>query len=214
MHAHIRYISSILLPACLAAQTPVPLPAPRTSDTVVVQIRVIRGEGAVHTAGARSPSALIVEVTDETGKPVEGAAVNFKLPASGPGGLFSNGLTSDLVIASPDGRASAPAMRCNNISGPFQIRVTAAKGQARAGLVVPQYLSEAQTPARNLTAPPDLPNPGRKWVKVAIIVAGAAAGSVAAGLAFGKRSASSSQQQAAPTALSVGPPVITVGGPQ
>jgi hypothetical protein len=38
-----------------------------------------------------------VEITDETGKPISGAAVSFHLPEDGPGGTFASGLRTDLV---------------------------------------------------------------------------------------------------------------------
>jgi len=213
MHARSIHFFCCLLPACLAAQTATSPEAAEGLEPVIVQIRVIRGAGAVHTIGSKTSAGLTVEVTNEIGKPVEGAAVNFRLPSKGPGGQFSNGLNTDLAITDPAGRATVSGMKWNTTPGPLEIRVTAAKGHARAGIVVPQYLSERPSAAKSAPPPAEVPNPGRKWVKVAVIVAGAAAGSVVAGLAFGRRS-SSAPEPASPPALSVGTPVITIGGPQ
>ncbi len=67
-------------------------------QVAILQIRVIEGEGAVHLPGARSSRPIAVEITDETGRPVAGAAVSFHLPEDGPGGAFVNGLRTEVVI--------------------------------------------------------------------------------------------------------------------
>jgi len=56
----------------------------------------------VHPAASRSARPITVEITEETGKPVAGAAVSFHLPEEGPGGTFVNGLRTEVVIT--DGR--------------------------------------------------------------------------------------------------------------
>ena len=45
------------------------------AQVAILQIKVVEGEGAVHPPGARSPRPLTIEITDETGRPVPGAAV-------------------------------------------------------------------------------------------------------------------------------------------
>jgi len=208
-----RPIFALLLPVALAGP-----PALRAEDgaatPILARIRVVQGQNAVHTAGARSAPVLTVEVTDETGKPVEGAAVSFRIPATGPGGLFPNGLTSDVVLTDARGRAAAGGVRWNRIPGPFQIRVTTVKGTARAGLAVPAYLADKPSdPAAKTTEPPGLPNPRRKWLMVAVIAGGVMAGSVAVGLVRRPGAATAAAAQSG-TALSVGPPTVTIGGPQ
>lgn len=212
MHTRSMRLLYCLLPAGLIAQTATSPENFQGPAPVIVQIRVIRGDKAVHTVGSKTSAGLTVEVTDEVGKPIEGATVNFRLPSKGPGGEFSNRLITDLAITDSAGRATVSGVKWNTIPGPFQIRVTAAKGEARAGIVVPQYLSERPSGSKTAPLAAEVPNPGRKWVKIAVIVAGAAAGSVAAGLALGRRSPSA-PEQASPPALSVGTPVITIGGP-
>lgn len=143
MYAWNRRFLSLGLASCLAAQTTVAPPPAATREVAILQIRVVEGEGAVQAAGSRATRGLSVEVTDETGKPVGGAAVNFRLPEEGPSGVFANGMKTEVVITSSDGRATLWGMQWNRVEGPFQIRVTAAKGQARAGTVIAQYLSRA-----------------------------------------------------------------------
>jgi len=73
--------------------------APALAQVAILQIRVIEGEGAVHLPGSRSPRPITVEITEETGKPVAGAAVSFHLPEGGPGGAFVNGLRTATGIS-------------------------------------------------------------------------------------------------------------------
>ncbi|MCL5742452.1 MAG: hypothetical protein M1541_00795 [Acidobacteria bacterium] len=133
---------SLALASGLAAQATTP-PQAAARQVAILQIRVVEGEGAVHAAGSRATRGLVVEVTDETGKPVGGVAVNFRLPDEGPSGLFANGMKTEVVITTSDGRATLWGMQWNRTEGPFQIRITAAKDQARAGTIVSQYLSQA-----------------------------------------------------------------------
>jgi hypothetical protein len=117
------------------------------AQIAVLQIKVVEGEGAVHPAGARIAHPLTVEVTDETGRPVAGAAVSFQLPPEGPSGLFSNGLRTDLILTDASGRASIHSVQLNRTGGQFRIRITAVKEQARAGAVSTQYIGENRSGA-------------------------------------------------------------------
>src|SRR5437764_4013393 len=121
---------------CLAAAT-IPL-----DGAVIVQLRVVEGEGSVYGTASRATRGLTVQVTDETGKPVDGAAVSFRLPDEGPSGVFSSGLRTEVVSTKADGRATVWGMQWNKTPGPFEIRITAVKDQARAGIVSAQYLSD------------------------------------------------------------------------
>jgi hypothetical protein len=58
----------------------------------IIQLRVIEGEGAVYAPGSRATRGITVQVTDETGQPLEGVAVSFRLPEEGAGGTFASGL--------------------------------------------------------------------------------------------------------------------------
>ena len=181
-------------------------------DPAGVQIRVVQGEGAVYVAGSRAPGAAVVEVTGESGEPLKDAAVSFRLPATGPAGTFPNGLTSDIVLTDSNGMAAAPRIQWNEVVGPAQIRITAAKGTASAGIVMTAWLSGSEKDAE---AEQDLAAlaPRRGWLKTIAVIAGVAAGSAIAGLALTKREAAVQAAASVPT-LAVGPPVITIGGPQ
>lgn len=191
------------LPSCLAAQSVVPVRtglAHSAPQAFVLQIRVVEGEGAVYPPGSRASRALTVEVTDETSKPVEGAAVSFRLPEEGPSGLFANGLRSDVVVTGMDGRASVRGMQWNRTPGPFSISITAAKGQVRAGTVVSLQISGDRVGSASTSR--------GKWLLVTLLAAGAAGGGVAAGWAVRSRSSRSAEES-----LSVGTPTISIGKP-
>ncbi len=96
---------------------PVALPA----ETVLIQIRVLEGEGAVSIAGAKATRPVTVQIIDETGKPVSGAGVTFRLPEESPTGFFDTGLKSEIQITSADGRASAWGVVWGEAAGPVKI---------------------------------------------------------------------------------------------
>jgi hypothetical protein len=163
-----------------------------------------------------------VEVTDETGKPVEGAAVSFHLPEEGPGGVFANGMRTEVAVTDSHGHASVHGLQLNRAPGPFQIRIVASKEQARAGMVSSQYIAEPGSGAAAGGHPATAGNSHgyRKWIVVAVLAAGGAAAGI---LVAGK--SGSAPAPAAPAALSappapvptvsltIGAPTITVGKP-
>ncbi len=177
------------------------------AQTVIVRLRVVEGDGAVHPAGSRSARPLTIEVTDETGQPIHGAAVSFRLPEEGPGGVFSNGLGTDVVISGSNGHASVHGMRLNRSAGPFEIRVTASKDQVRAGMVVRQFV--AGGPPGAAAKPPV----SRKWVVAGLIAAGALGGVLGATRGGGGPVASPGPPQPPPVVLTIGAPTVTIGKP-
>lgn len=130
--------------------------------------------------GSRATRGIAVEITDETGKPVEGAAVSFQLPADGPSGVFSNGSRSEIVTTKPDGSAAVWGMQWNRAAGAFEVRITAVKGTARAGIVCPQYLSASKAePAGG-----GLHLGSHKWLWIGVAIGGGVgAGALLAGRA-------------------------------
>lgn len=181
-----------------------------SAQVAILQIQVIEGEGAVHAPGSRSSRPLTVEIDDETGKPVAGAAVSFHLPEDGPGGTFTNGLRTEVATTDSHGRATLRGLQLNRISGKFQIRMVASKEQARAGAVSAQYISESQ--GGGASAPLARATHGRtKWIALAALAGGGAAVAVL----LGGKSSSAPPPVTAPPAptLTIGVPTITVGKP-
>jgi hypothetical protein len=176
-----------------------------SQDPAILQVRVIEGESAVYGIGSRATRGVTVQVTDETGKPVDGATVSFRLPEDGAGGTFASGSRTEIATTRPDGRAGVWGMQWNRIAGPFEIRITAVKGQTRAGTVCPQYLTDSPAASKPLARV----GPSRKWLWITLAVGGAAVGGIAATAAGGKPTAA----PAAAPGLTIGTPSINLGHP-
>lgn len=167
----------------------------------ILQIQVVEGEGAVHPQGARCPRPVTVLVTDESGRTVAGAAVSFHLPEGGPGGIFVNTLRTDVALTDARGRATVRAFHANHTPGQFQMRIIAAKEQARAGTVSLQYIGEARSSAAG----------HRKWIAIAAVAGGGALAGVLA--SHGSPPPQSVPALPPPPVLTIGLPGISVGKP-
>ena len=179
--------------------------------SVIVQLRVVEGEGITYRTGTRATRGLTVLVTDESGRPLDMASVSFRLPDQGATGTFSSGLRTEVVTTGPDGRASVWGMQWNKTSGTVEIHITAVKEQARAGIVSTQYLNDSVTPTAGGEGVFTASHGGHKWLWIAAI-AGLAAGGGYAGYAL-TRSGPSNSPNPAVAGLSIGAPSITVGHP-
>jgi len=180
--------------------------------SVIVQLKVIDGEGTVYRTGGRGTRGITVLVTDEAGQPVSGASVSFRLPDTGPSGTFTSGLRTEIVTTGADGRASVWGMQWNKTAGPMEIHITAVKDQARAGIVSTQYLNDtavSQAPQVGGDGTFKASHSGKtKW----FLIAAAVGGGAAAGMLFGRSHSSASDTTPAAT-LSIGGPTIIVGHP-
>jgi hypothetical protein len=113
--------------------------------------------------------------------------------------MFENGLHTEIAISDDHGQATVRHLQFNSIPGDFQIRVIAAKDQARGAAMVRQSIRPAvQAKAK----------PGRKWVVVGLLAAGVAGG-MGAGVAA--RPSSSAPRTAPVPATTIGPPSVSVG---
>jgi hypothetical protein len=179
-------------------------------DPAILAIRIAEGNDAVYATGSRATRGLTVLITDESGRPVDGATVSFVLPASGPSGLFNSGARTEIAITHSDGRAAAWGMRWNHTAGPFEIRITAVKGEARAGTVSAQALSDSPVAKGAASTKSGTGRGGHKLLWISVILAGAAAAG-AAGLVAGKTTTGAAASPA--TALQIGTPTITLTHP-
>jgi hypothetical protein len=117
-------------------------------------------------------------------------------------------MKTEIVITTADGRAAVHGVRWNSVAGPFQIRITAVKGESRAGTVCSQYIST--TPAKSSAASM---GSGKKWLAmVAIATGGAAAAGIWAGKGAAQRAPSAVAAPPA-TPTSIGMPTLTVTRP-
>jgi hypothetical protein len=152
-----------------------------------------------------------VQVTDETGHPVDAATVSFQLPESGgPGGTFSTGAKIEIATTGNDGRAGVWGMQWNRTVGSFEIRITAVKGQIRAGTLCSQFLTDALAPHNSLSSQARAgPSRGHKWLWISLAVAGAAAG----GAVFALGSKTSQGTVASSSGVQLGTPTVILGHP-
>lgn len=99
---------------------------------------IVEGDGAINNIKLRTARETIVRVEDENHRPVASAAVLFLLPGDGPGGTFAGGAKSTTVTTDATGQAKMPRMQTNQLTGQFQIQVTASFSGLQAVLAITQ----------------------------------------------------------------------------
>ncbi|MFN0103464.1 MAG: hypothetical protein ACKV2U_15405 [Bryobacteraceae bacterium] len=226
-----RRAAAFLLTLGLAVQVAYPVPpVPADGGQVqtdpapaILRIRVLEGEGSIHTAGTRSNQPIVVVLTDEAGRPVAGASVSLRLPDEAPTGLFANGMRTEIALTGPDGRAVIRGIQWARAAGPVQLLITASKGEARAGILSTQYITDPSgSPSRRnpdpangpSRAPANIEPPSRsKWIVLAALIGGAAAGGVAAAARRGTSTSAAPPAAVTQPAVTIGNPTITVGRP-
>jgi hypothetical protein len=173
----------------------------------ILRIRIVEGEGVAYPLGSRATRGITVQVTDETGKPVPEAVVTFRLPDSGPTGTFTSGGRTEIAITAADGRALAWGMQWNREAGAFEVRITASKGEARAGAVCALYLTEAAVSSREAPVDGAMRRHKKLWVALAAVGGAVAAVSLSSG------SSASSAPPASVNGPRIGAPTIIIGRP-
>lgn len=103
-----------------------------------------------------------MQVTNAAGAPVSGAAVALRLPDEGATGRFTNGQRAWVAYTDEGGIARFPAIQWGERAGPLEVKMTAAKGMSRTGLVVAQevgaeHASVESTPGVAKPAVPSAP---------------------------------------------------------
>ncbi|MBN8731918.1 MAG: hypothetical protein J0L64_15360 [Acidobacteria bacterium] len=110
--------------------------AASAQQSATLRVRPLGGQKLQSSVSLPSPSKLIVVVEDGLGAPIPSASVSFRLPEASPAGVFENGLRTEIATTGPDGRAATSAVRWPSSGPPVAVRVTAAKGDQRAGVVI------------------------------------------------------------------------------
>jgi hypothetical protein len=177
----------------------------QTAGAPQLKIKILEGNDVVNYFNQRTAREPIVEVDDENNRPVSGALVLFKLPPSGPGGFFPNGVKTLSVLADANGRATASGLVANGNAGQFDIEVTASYQGRSATALISQVNQKPPVP------------PGKHGMssgKVLAIVAVIAAAAAGAGLAAGRGGSNNSSTPApgGPTTPTVTPTIIVPGG--
>lgn len=127
----------------LLAQTRAPASSePGQSAPTRLQIKVLTPVPMLEPSGALSANQVTVQVLDGWGMPVPGAAVSFRLPEAGPGGVFLNGLSTEVAIADREGKAAVQGFDWRAEPGTSFLHVIAAYGEIRAGAMVEVQLGK------------------------------------------------------------------------
>ncbi|MGA2575039.1 MAG: hypothetical protein ABSH24_03345 [Bryobacteraceae bacterium] len=169
-----------------------------------LNIVIVEGEGAVNNLRQRVVREPIIRVEDQNHKPVAGAAVSFLLPENGAGGTFVNGTKLLTVTTDANGQAVARGIKPNNVSGQYQIKVTASSGKVTATATITQVNAAAAAAGAGAAAAGGI---SVKLIAVLAIVGAAAAGGAIYAVTRGKSNSTAAQT----IALSPGGP--TVGAP-
>ncbi|HJZ99425.1 MAG TPA: hypothetical protein VKE70_23100 [Candidatus Solibacter sp.] len=117
-------------PVAGQAKPPEPIPMPLT-------VAVIEGNNAVNSVPLMKSVTPVVEVRDQNEFPVEGAMVVFTMPEQGPGGRFPGGSLTFTTRSDARGQAAGPFI-VNNVTGKFQIKVTATAGNRKGDALITQ----------------------------------------------------------------------------
>jgi hypothetical protein len=137
-----------------------------TSIKIVIQ----EGQSAINNMQLRRAKEPVVQVTAESGAPIQRASVTFQLPDTGPGGVFADGNKMLTVQTDEKGQAVGRGLRPNQTAGRYQIRVTASYRGATASAVISEINAEpAATSGR-----------GSKRFLIIALIGGAAAGGLVA----------------------------------
>jgi hypothetical protein len=195
----------LALPPNAGAQQPADSVKPMAPLPVVqsLKVMVLAGEGELNDLERKVMAPLVVDVLDQNGRPVEGAAVVFRFPLNGPSASFSNGEKARTVRTNADGQAAAVDWMANGEVGKFQVRVNASRGNELGEAVfsmsnVSRITEEIKSKDKHKSVW------SSRWVKIGI--AAGAAGAVA-GIVLATRGGSTSSVSASP-----GTP--TIGGPR
>jgi hypothetical protein len=121
----------------LTAMTWLLLGAPAFSQSQL-KIVAIEGGGAFNNLKLRLGRDLLVEVRDETGRPLADAEVTFELPASGASGTFRGGALTQKVRTDNTGQARSIGLTPNDIEGRFTIKIRASKDGADGTTTIAQ----------------------------------------------------------------------------
>lgn len=111
---------------------------PDQPATGLLNIVVVKGEGAINNIKQRTAREVVVQVEDQNRKPVAGASVAFLLPNSGPSASFADGGKLFTTVTDQNGRASVSSMQPNQTVGSYSINVNASYQGMRGSKIISQ----------------------------------------------------------------------------
>ena len=136
--SHKNWLSPVLaallaFPSFAAAQVPA---GAQGGNSQSLRIIALAGDGEVNDLQKKVMAPIVVQVLDQSSRPVEGAAVTFRFPASGAGASFADQKTSQTVPTNADGQAALTGWTANNVTGEFQVQVEAVRGSDSGTAVI------------------------------------------------------------------------------
>jgi hypothetical protein len=198
-------LSLIVAVSCQAQQVSGPK-SDLVQQTGGLKIVVVQGEGAMNNIRTRNATQPVVEVRDESDKPVSGAEVVFQLPPGGPGGVFNGWMRTQTARTSPEGRAEANGFAPNDEVGRFNIKVTATSGTK----ITSALIAQSNTHGNGKDGGPQAKSRTKMWTIIAIVGAAALTG----GIIAATRGGDSSSSTAVTVPITISPGPISVGGPR
>jgi hypothetical protein len=148
-------LATVMVVSPLPAQSPADGAAPAVSGAEL-QLRVVDSDGLSAPVASKAKKGITIEVTDENGAPVVGAAVTFRLPDNGPTGKFEDGSAAAVAYTDAAGRAHAGNVSWSSAPGVADIRITAAKGTSHTGILFEETLTPPAQAAQSIRAQPEI----------------------------------------------------------
>ncbi len=192
-------LANTLVPGTLAQDA--------SADSPALRIVVLVGDNAVNVIKKGTIIMPVVQVLDQSGKPVAGAEVTFFAPGDGASVQFTDGSRSSTITTDADGKASPVGGVALN-AGEFQYKITAVFRDQRATAVIHQTNVTSQGPLAKSGSGSGAHSSHLVWWVIAGAAVAAAAG-IGAGLGHGGSAAVSSP----PSAVIGGGSGLTVGAP-
>ncbi len=186
--------ANTLLPGTLAQDAP---------QSPALRIVVLVGENAVNVIKKSTVVMPVVQVLDQSGKPVVGAEVTFFAPADGASVQFTDGSRSATITTDVDGKASLVGGVAIG-AGDFEYKVTALFHDQRATVSIKQTNVTSQGQSGGASAH----SSRLVWWVIGGVAAAAAVG-IGAGLGHGGTAPASSP----PSAVIGAGSGLTVGAP-
>jgi len=190
--------ASTLLPGTLAQDAP---------QSSALRIVVLTGEHAVNVIRKGTVVMPVVQVLDQSGKPVAGAEVTFFAPGDGASVQFTDGSRSSTITTDADGKASPVSGVALN-AGDFEYRITAVFHNQQATVTIQQTNVTSQGSLAKSGSGTAAHSSHLVWWVIGGVAVAAAAG-IGAGLGHGGSAAASSP----PSAVIGTGSGLTVGAP-
>lgn len=153
MKLSFQFATSVLIPLLITAPLRAEMQSSDRPSVPQLHLSLIERDSETVLVGSESSKGFTLQVTDSAGAPVADSAVVFRLPDEGASGTFADASRSAIVYTAADGRARISGIKWSETPGSVSIKVTATKGEARAGFLLSETLSAQSAPVTASAAP-------------------------------------------------------------